>query len=134
MVARGATFVRNAGASNETSVTQQSTSFPQFRIEEDAGIAGLVKNFRLLVESVRAATMTSRSLPFGGPLVYVVAYSFTSGAAAQIPHRLGTANVRVWLGHKSAAGDVVVNSVDDTYATVTPTATFVADVLFLVTP
>lgn len=132
---RGATFIRNAGQPSESLVTQSSVPFPEFRIEESGGILGLVRNFRQLVEAVKAATVTSRSLPFGGPFTYVVGYSFSASTPVQIAHRLGTKNVRAWLGHKSGPGDVSVGAVDDTYITLVPSAfTFTADVLLLVTP
>lgn len=131
----GATaFVVNPGTSNETVVTQIATPLPQIRIAGNSELPEVIRQVNLFMEAVHLATTGSRSLPRSGPDSYLLGYSFTATKQVRLAHRLGTDRVRVWLGHKTAIGDISVDKVDTSFAWVTPNATFTADVWFLVSP
>ena len=131
---RGNTFVYNPGTANETSKGQVAIPFTHIRLTGQGGLPEIVRQVNLLDQAAADATIGARSMPFCGPLTYFVSYSFTNNVPATLVHRLGTTNVRVWLGHQSDYGQVKVKSVDTNFVTVLPNASFTADVMFLVIP
>lgn len=131
---RGSVFVENPGTAQESVNGQVAVPFRHIRLMGDAAPIEIAKQVNLLDQATAEATLASRSLPFSGPVSYLVGYSFTASQPTRIAHRLQTDRVRLWVGHKLAAGDLIVSSVDSTFAYVTPTATFIADVMFLVIP
>lgn len=131
----GTAFVKNPGTSQESVVSQVAVSFPDLRLRGDSSLPEVIRQVNLLEVATAQATLSARSLPFGGPCSYLVGFQFTNATKVRLAHRLMTDRVRLWLGHKdTAGGDVAVTAVDSNFVTVLPNATFVADVMFLTIP
>lgn len=128
------TFVQNPGTSNETTISQVAVPLQRLRLTGSAQLPEVIRQVNLLEESVNQATLGPRSLPFSGPLSYLVDYSFTANQHVRVAHRLGTDRVRLWVGHQSDFGSVRVISITNLIATLEANAAFTADIMFLVIP
>lgn len=128
------TFVQNPGTSNESVTSQIAVPLSRLRLTGQAQLPEVIRQVNLLEEAINQATLGPRSLPFSGPISYLVDYSFPANQQVRISHRLGTDRVRVWIGHQSDFGSVQVVSVTNLLATLQANAAFTADIMFLVIP
>jgi hypothetical protein len=131
-------YVHDAGTDTET-VTQK-TSVPLLRSRLETGQPDEVKRvFNLFADDIHAATLGSRSIPFGGPVVVLRQVAFTNGTALALAHRMKSDKaVLLFLSHPTglSAGAPLawVTSVDDANITLMPQGTFSADVVIGVAP
>jgi hypothetical protein len=116
--------------------TKTARAFDPLQIQDTIDLPSLVRQFNNLWKAVRAATIGGRSLPFG-PLGSVYeAVHFTRSVALSLPHNLGTPRVRAlgWpLSGSIDPGTQAVSS-DGGSIVLTPSDTFVADVVLVVFP
>jgi hypothetical protein len=138
----GVTFVQNVGTPQERVITQTSVPLErrQMLTSTASKPAEIARVFNGAMEDLHAATLGSRSIPFGGPLVILQGIAFTNTKDIILPHHLKSAKAMLlMLAHprlltagipfavvQSAAGVLLV---DDRTITLSALGTFTADVV-----
>lgn len=129
---RGWTFVTNPGTASEA-VSKAQTAVP-FDRPQIKSLDDIVTVFNRFVQSVAAATLGARSVPFGAGGTVLLGAKFTSGQTLMVPHRLGTAACSAIFACPTAgAAPAAVASFDANVARFAATATWTGDVYILVT-
>src|SRR4029077_4698903 len=147
---RGTSFVQNVGTSLETSHTKTAVPILRRRLSPKPTQEEIAREFNLSQEEIHSATLSARSLPFGGAGLVREYVIFANGTAITLGHRLKTARIAFELvnfrqtslaapiaGALAAYVPLAASGaamVDENLITIMPLGTFTADVRFTMKP